>query len=139
MHKKKEINDYFNINTNIENIVILNQIARLFYLEKTFCSFFKSDFNDIVKHRKFLELDVILVQKILQKPCFVGCLLERNEHKMYYIKSIVRFVFKQKKKELTKATTAWVNHNIGERQKYEEVLFATISQYFEAKKTYWNF
>ena len=138
MNKNREINGYLNRNTNIENVAVLNQIAVLFNLEKKFCSFFQSDFNDLVKHRKFLELNVVLVKKILDKPNFTSCIVDCEGHSIYYIKKAVRYVFMKRKKALTEATIAWMNHNIGERKRYEFVLLEKISQYFEAKKKYSN-
>ena len=128
MNKNKEINDYLSRNTNIENIAVLNQIAVLFNLEKTFCSFFQSDFNDMVNHKKFLELDVVLVLKVLQQPNFPG---------WYVIPTVPRSVgrrqimstYLKKKTEIFMAVNKWVNHNIGERKKYKNVLLDTICQF----------
>ena len=63
LYESKEISDYLNINTNIENVAISNRIAGIFNLEKS--SLFKSNFNEKVEHRKFQELYVVILQELI--------------------------------------------------------------------------
>ena len=128
MNKNKEINDYLSRNTNIENIAVLNQIAVVFNLQKTFCSFFQSDFNDMVNHKKFLELDVVLVLKVLQQPNFPGWYVIPTVPPSVGRRQIMS-TYVKKKTEIFMAANKWVSHNIGERKKYGKVLLDTICQF----------
>ena len=100
-------------------------------MEKTFCSFFKSDFNDIVGHKKFLELDVVLIKEILQKPNFPSWYEKREGNMDIY--SLIH-CFSENRKTLTNATYAWIKHNIAKRKKYEKFLLATIDQFLALEK-----
>ena len=122
---------------NIKNLACFNQIAKLFNLEKTFCSFFQSDFNDIVDHKKFLELDVVFFLKLLQKPNFPRWYVTRpvirsNGSKM------IKYAYYEITEKLDIAVNKWVNHNIEERQKYEEIINATIRQFLDKADTEFN-
>ena len=111
LYKNEKIEDYLNYKTNIENVACFNQIARIFNLETTFCSFFLSDFNNIVKHKMFKELDINLVQKLLRKPAISRwynlprCNCGKRLH--YYVKKHMM--------RLTDAAYIWIDHNILER------------------------
>ena len=113
--------------------MILSHIARLFNLEKPYSSLFKSDFNDIVKHRNFLELDVSFLLKVLQKPNF----------QIWYVTTTVpwsvgrrqiMYTYFENKKKIFIAVNNWVNNNIGERKKYWKVIIATVRQFLDKKK-----
>ena len=130
LNKNKEINDYLNRNTTIENVSCFNQIAKVFNYEKTFESFFESNVFKITKHKKFLELEYVFVVKLLHEPkipkpqyvnsdAFVSKLWERNQ----FIGTIYD------KENLIDAVNAWVNYNTEKRNKYEEVLMATINRH----------
>ena len=62
LYKNEDLNDYLNKNTSIENITCFNQIATVFNLKKTFSSFYQSNFDDLVKHKKILELGVAIIK-----------------------------------------------------------------------------
>ena len=121
---------------NIKNLACFNQIAKLFNLEKTFCSFFQSDFNDIVDHKKFLELDVGFLLKILQKPNFPFWYVTRTLSLSG--RKIIRSTYPENKQKIVTAVNKWVNHNIGERKKYEEIINATIRQFLDKADTEFN-
>ena len=130
LYKNKNINDYLNKKTSIENVACFNQIATLFNLEKDFGSFYQSNFDDLVKHKRFLELDVAIFQKLMQNPFFSRWHLTR--------KMTGNFTYRRRfwKNEETarNAVRAWVNHNEEERKKYEEDLLEKSSQFLEKKK-----
>ena len=132
MYENDEIKEYLNTNANIKNVACLNQIARFFNFEKTFLSFFQSDFNEIASHRKFLELEIALVLKILEKPSFsrwyVLCFLSKFD-----VKRQIMSTCHKNKRRIDIAVKKWINHNVGERKKYKKIIFATIRQ-FLAKK-----
>ena len=124
MNENKEISDYLNKKINIKNVACFNKVARLFNLEKTFCSFFESDFNDIVNHKKFLELDVGFLLKLLEKPNFASWFVTRP---LSDGRKQIKFTYFETKEKIDTAVNKWVSYNIGERKKYKEVIFATIS------------
>ena len=76
----------------------------------------------------FLELDARIVQRLLEKPIFVPQLY-LNEHSSKHREMVQRERTMLYRYELTYATNTWLNHNIGERKKYEKVLLATARQY----------
>ena len=126
LNKNEDIKDYLNKKTSIKNVACFNQIAKLFNLEKTFCSFYQSNFNDLVKHENFLESDVAIIQKLMQKPFFPRWHLKRGTTGNFtYI-----CLFWENKETATNAVSAWVNSNVKERKKYEEDLLQKNSQFF---------
>ena len=130
LYKNEDLNDYLNKNTSIENITCFNQIATLFNLEKDFCSFYQSNFDDLVKHKRFLELDVAIIQNLMQNPFFPRWKLTREITSI----STFRCLLNKNKESATKAITAWVNCDIEERKKYEKNLIEINSQFLEKKK-----
>ena len=73
---------------------------------------FQSDFNDIVNHKKFLELDVSFLLKVLQQPNFQRWCVTPT-------------------KNIIIAVNKWVNNKFGERKKYRKVIKATIRQFLD--------
>ena len=127
LNKNEDIKDYLNKKTSIKNVACFNQIATHFNLKKTFCSFYQSNFDDIVVHKKrFLELDVVIFQKLIQKPFFPRWLLtpEMTGNSSY------KSLFETNKETTTNAISAWVNYRSEERKKYEKDLLEKISQFF---------
>ena len=91
-------------------------------MDKTFRSFFRSDFNVIYKHEKFLELDVILVQKLLRKPRVTRL----YDKKVCGCGKRVYYSYILKERKLAQSVEIWINHDISIRKKYEKDMLTTI-------------
>ena len=116
-------------------MAIFNQIGRLFNLEKKFSFFFQSDFNDIVNHKKFLELDVSFLLKILQQPNFPRWYVTTTVSMSRSVdRRQIMSVYSNNTKKIIIAVNKWVNNNIGERKKYWKVIIATVRQFLDKKK-----
>ena len=121
LRKNKQINNYLNTKTNINNISCFYQVATIFNLEKTFDSFFNSNLAYIVNNLKFLELEYVLVEKFLLMP--------RHKTTVIYIDDCVekqKFVDFMTEKKVLDAATSWLNHKSEERKKYKKVLLAKV-------------
>ena len=130
LYKNEDLNDYLNKNTSIENITCFNQIATLFNLEKDFCSFYQSNFDDLVENERFLELNVAIFQKLMEKPFFPRWLLTREMTGNFTYKCL----FWKNNETIKDAISVWVNCNEEERKNYEEDLLEKNSQFLKEKK-----
>ena len=118
LNNNKEINDYFNRNTTIENVSCFGQIAKVFHYEKTFESFFESSVFKITEHKKFLELEYAFVVKLLHEPKIQKLQFVNSEFLKTFWKRKPFIGTTYDKENLIDAVIAWVNHNTEKIKKY---------------------
>ena len=129
LHKSEENKNYLNTKTDINKISCFIQIATVFNLEKTFDSFFQSELNEIVNNLKFMELEYVLVKKLLLMP--------RHDKNVLHMdittdsQKIEIIVKKDTKKQVLDATKAWLGHKSEERKKHEKCLLAKVQAALE--------
>ena len=120
--KSKEINKYLNTKTNINNISCFNQVATVFNLKKRFYSFFKSKLSCIVNNLKFLELEYVLVKKLLLLPRHTKYIIDLRKGGV----EIEKIVHDKIKEQVLNAAKAWLNHKSEERKEHEKLMLAEI-------------
>ena len=135
LYKSKENENYLNKNTDINKISCFKQVAGIFNLQKTFDSFYKSDLTSIVNNVKFLELEYVLVEKLLTMPRHVYHIFF-SKTGVLEIKKVVHckeggvevqtYVTYETKKKVLDAAEAWLNYKKDERKKHEKDLLAKV-------------
>ena len=135
LRNNRENSNYLNTKADIKNVSCFNQLATIFNLEKTFDSFFQSELNEIVNNVKFLELEYVLVEKLLTMPRHVYHIFF-SKTGVLEIKKVVHckeggvevqtYVTYETKKKVLDAAEAWLNYKKDERKKHEKDLLAKV-------------
>ena len=129
LHKSIENNNYLNTKAVIKNVSCFNQVAKIFNLEKTFDSFFNSNVVHVVNNLKFLELEYVLVEKLLLIPRHVITRLHISKRTLS--SRVEKVVRKDIKKQVFEAAKGWINHKSKERKKHEKIFLAKVQAALE--------
>ena len=137
LYRNEDVISYLNTKTNINNISFFNRFARIFNLERTFNSFFKSELSTIVKNEKFLELEYDLVKRFLLLPRHI-------EHNPFCFTTVDGIDLELDfdigcEERVLEAANAWLNHKTKERKNYKGVLLATLQAALKPSITKYGF